>query len=65
MRTRLVVDDALFRAVKKRAEAQGSTVSEVVDDALRQLFARPTAHERRDAKLRSWGRPKARRRAAQ
>ena len=55
MRTTISVDDALLKAVKKRAQTQGSTMSEVVDDALRQLFARPTPHERRDAKLRSWG----------
>lgn len=58
MRTTIAVDDALLKAVKKRAQTQGSTMSEVVDDALRQLFSRPTAHERRDAKLRSWGRAK-------
>ena len=62
MRTRLVVDDVLFKAVKKRAESEGCTVSEVVDDALRQLLARPTAHERRDAKLRRWGTAKPKRR---
>lgn len=58
MRTTIAVDDALLKAVKKRAQNQGSTMSEVVDDALRQLFARPSDHERRDAKLRSWGRAK-------
>jgi Arc/MetJ family transcription regulator len=61
MRTTLAVDDALLKAVRKRAEEQGSTMSEVVDDALRRLFARPTRLERRAEKLRAWGRAKKRR----
>lgn len=61
MRTTFAIDDVLLKAVKKRAQTQGSTMSEVVDDALRQLFARPTLHERRETKLRSWGRAKKKR----
>jgi Arc/MetJ family transcription regulator len=60
MRTTFAIDDALIRAVRRRAEEQGSTMSEVVDDALRQLFARPTRLERREAKLRAWGRSRKR-----
>jgi Arc/MetJ family transcription regulator len=60
MRTTFAIDDALIRAVRRRAQEQGSTMSEVVDDALRQLFARPTRLERREAKLRAWGRSRKR-----
>jgi Arc/MetJ family transcription regulator len=61
MRTTFAVDDALLKAVRRRADEQGSTMSEVVDDALRRLFARPTRQERRGEKLRAWGRAKKRR----
>jgi Arc/MetJ family transcription regulator len=60
MRTTFAIDDALMRAVRRRAQEQGSTMSEVVDDALRQLFAHPTQLERREAKLRAWGRSRKR-----
>lgn len=62
MRMNLVVDDVLLKAARKRAVGQGSTLSEVIDDALRQLLARPTQLERRDEKLRrAWGRAKKKR----
>jgi hypothetical protein len=60
MRTTFAIDKAMIRAVRRRAQEQGCTMSEVVDDALRQLFATPTPLERRDAKLRAWGRSRKR-----
>jgi len=41
MRTTLVLDDKLLTQAKKRAADQGTTVSAVVNDALRDSFARP------------------------
>ena len=60
MRTTLVLDDALFHAAKRRAAERRSTVSEVVNDALRQLISRPPS--RREIKLPTWGDPRKRRR---
>lgn len=41
MRTTLVLDDRLLKQAKKRAADRKTTVSEVVNEALRDSFARP------------------------
>ena len=41
MRTTLVLDDALLRQAKRRAAERDLTVSEVVNEALRESFGRP------------------------
>jgi len=38
MRTTLVLDDALLREAKRRAAARGTTLSQVVNEALRAAF---------------------------
>jgi Arc/MetJ family transcription regulator len=40
MRTTVVLDDRLFRSAKQRAAALGTSLSEVVNQALRDLLAR-------------------------
>lgn len=42
MRTTVIVDDRIFKEAKKRAAARGITVSDLVNDALRQAFADKT-----------------------
>lgn len=41
MRTTLVIDDALFRELKRRAAEENRTLSEVTQEALRRGLARP------------------------
>lgn len=41
MRTTLVLDDALLRQAKRRAAERDQTVSQIVNDALRDAFDRP------------------------
>jgi hypothetical protein len=41
MRTTLVLDDALLRQAKRRAAERSLTVSDVVNEALRDSFGRP------------------------
>jgi hypothetical protein len=41
MRTTLVIDDELFRELKRRAAEQNRTLSEVTQEALRRGLARP------------------------
>jgi len=41
MRTTLVLDDALLRQAKRRAAERNLTVSDVVNEALRDTFGRP------------------------
>lgn len=41
MRTTLVLDDALLRQAKRRAAERNLTVSDVVNEALRESFGRP------------------------
>lgn len=41
MRTTLVLDDALLRRAKRQAAERNLTVSDVVNEALRESFARP------------------------
>jgi hypothetical protein len=43
MRTTLVIDDRLLRQAKARAAAQGTTLSEVVSQALRSVLAEPAS----------------------
>jgi len=39
MRTTLIIDDALFRQLKRRAAEEGRTLSEVTQEALRRGLA--------------------------
>jgi len=41
MRTTLVLDDRIFREAKRRAASLGSTLSAVVNQALRELLSKP------------------------
>jgi len=41
MRTTLIIDDELLRQAKRRAAEWNLTVSDVVNNALRESFARP------------------------
>jgi hypothetical protein len=41
MRTTIVIDDALFRELKKRAAEEKRTLSEVTQEALRRGLTRP------------------------
>jgi len=44
MRTTLVLEDQLFKSAKRTASQEGTTLSEVVNRALRRyLFAKPNA----------------------
>jgi hypothetical protein len=55
MRTTLVIDDALFRELKRRAAEQGRTLSEVTAEVLRLGLARQkTAPRHRRGKLPSF-----------
>ena len=56
MRTTLVLDDKLLTQAKKRAADRRTTVSEVVNDALRDSFARPEP-PRRPFRLITYGDP--------
>ena len=46
MRTTLTIDDGLLAEAKERAARSHRTVSEVVEDAMREAFARRAAGER-------------------
>jgi hypothetical protein len=55
MRTTLVIADALFRELKKRAAEENRTLSEVTEDALRRgLARRPAPRRSARVKLRSF-----------
>lgn len=41
MRTTLVLDDEMLRQAKKRAADRNVTVSDIVNEALREAFSRP------------------------
>lgn len=47
MRTTLIIDDRLLREAKQVAAGRGTTVSALVNDALRTLLARPDERPRR------------------
>lgn len=47
MRTTLVIDDALFRELKRRAAEQNRTLSDVTQDALRRGLAPGSSPRRR------------------
>jgi hypothetical protein len=56
MRTTLVIDDELFRDLKRRAAAESRTLSEVTQEALRRGLARPRRPRRSGrVKLPSFG----------
>lgn len=42
MKTTLVIDDGVLRALKQRAAAEGTTISELVESALRLLLRERT-----------------------
>lgn len=41
MRTTLILDDELFRQIKRQAAERNMTLSDIVNHALRELLARP------------------------
>ncbi|HTY48694.1 MAG TPA: CopG family transcriptional regulator [Steroidobacteraceae bacterium] len=43
MRTTLVLDDELFRRVKRQAAERDVTISDIVNDALRAALSRPAS----------------------
>jgi hypothetical protein len=43
MRSTLIIDDHLFKQARQRAADQGTTLSEVVNQALREALAKPKA----------------------
>lgn len=43
MKTTLIIDDGVFRRLKREAAAQGRSLSELVEAALRQFLARKAA----------------------
>lgn len=43
MRTTVTIDDGLLRRAKEQAAASGRSLSEIVEEALRASFARPSA----------------------
>ena len=47
MRTTLVIDDEVFRQLKKRAAEEGRRLSDVTEEALRRGLARPRPPARR------------------
>ncbi len=55
MRTTIVIDDELFRALKKRAAEENRTLSEVTQEALRRgLLPRPPASRSKRVRLPSF-----------
>jgi hypothetical protein len=60
MRTTLIIDDALFRELKKRAAAERRTLTEVTQEVLRLGLEKRAARPRKPAKLPSFsmGKPK-------
>lgn len=57
MRTTLVLDDRLVREAKRRAADTGSTLSEVVNDALREAL-RPTPKPSLPFRMITYGDPR-------
>jgi hypothetical protein len=55
MRTTLVLEDRLFREAKQRAAAQGTTLSALVNEALRDLLTRPPPRARKFRMITSGG----------
>lgn len=56
MRTTLILDDALLREARRRAAERGTTLSQVVNDALRAAF-RTEPRRRAPLKLVTYGDP--------
>jgi hypothetical protein len=54
MRTTLVIDDALFRELKKRAAEENRTLSDVTQEALRRGLRRVPTRRKTRAKLPSF-----------
>jgi hypothetical protein len=59
MRSTIVIDDALFKRVRRRAAELGVTISDVVSDALREALAR-RSEEPPPLRLPTFGDPKQR-----
>ncbi len=59
MRTTLVLDDKLFKAAKKKAAAEGTTLSEVVNEALREALRAKPAAQAAPFRVTAWGDPNA------
>jgi predicted transcriptional regulator len=56
MRTTVRLDDTLFTEVKKHAAQTGSTLTSLIEQALREMLQRrETLRVRRPVKLRTWG----------
>lgn len=51
MRTTLVIDDALFRELKKRAAEENRTLSEITQETLRRGLSRAPTRRKTRAKL--------------
>lgn len=60
MRTTLVLDDRLFKAAKRIAAERKTTLSEVVNDALRRLTT-PVSKPRKKVNLPTYGDPRNKR----
>lgn len=60
MRTTLIIEDALFRELKKRAAAERRTLTDVTQEALRLGLEKRAARSRKPARLPSFamGRPR-------
>lgn len=56
MRTTLILDDRLVRQAKRRAADTGSTLSEVVNEALREAF-RPVTEQVPPFRMVTYGNP--------
>jgi len=59
MRTTITIDDHLLAQVKQRAAATGRTVSQTIEDAVRESLLREDERPRHRVKLKTWhgGRP--------
>ncbi len=55
VRTTIRLDDHLLRAAKQYAAEHGTTLTAVIEDALRELLARPEPHERKPFRLVTFG----------
>lgn len=61
MRTTLILEDSLFQAARKLAAEQQTTLSALVNDALRQLVSQP-GRARKKVVLPTFGAPAKKRR---
>jgi hypothetical protein len=59
MRSTLILDDRLFKQARQRAADQGSTLSDVVNQALREALAKPKARPAAKFAMVTFGDPAA------